>query len=235
MVSVCMATRNGEKYIAQQLNSILPQLASDDEIVITDDASTDRTAEIIRAYGDPRIVLHVNSVSRGISGTFEKSLRHCRGSYVFLADQDDQWIHGKVKVMTRHLERNDLVVSDCMLVDHLMKANGESFYTINRSGRGFLKNLIRNSYMGCCMAFRRSVLDKALPFPPDIPMHDYWIGLICELHFRVTFIPDVLIYHRRHFSNASTNGVRSTLAFSKRLMDRYRLIKNLMFRKSYAA
>src|SRR5690606_8496099 len=140
-----------------------------------------------------------------------------------------------VSVMKDHLANHDLVVSDCMLVDHHLNSRNGSFFRMNRSGRGLLRNLIRNSYMGCCMAFRRKVLEKALPFPADIPIHDYWIGLIGEMYFDVRFIPDVLIYHRRHAGNASTNGGRSHLAFSQKFLQRYRIIKNLILRKSYAA
>ena len=88
--------------------------------------------------------------------------------------------------------------------------------------------------MGCCMAFRRSVLDRALPFPNDIPLHDYWIGLVAEFYFKVKFIPDVLIYHRRHAANASTTGEISRQSFSRKMMNRYRIIKHLVFNKPYA-
>jgi hypothetical protein len=85
------------------------------------------------------------------------------------------------------------------------------------------------------MAFNRNVLNQALPFPKGIPMHDYWIGLIGELTFTVRFIPEVLVFHRRHSANASTTGDLSNKKLSTRFVDRYRIIKHLFLRKSYAA
>ena len=122
-----------------------------------------------------------------------------------------------------------MVVCDCQLVEQDLRVKVPSFFAVNRSGKGLLRNIIRNSYMGCCMAFNRRVLAKALPFPADVPMHDVWLGLIAELHFKVKFIPHALVYHRKHTSNATTTGLSSRFSLGKRLHDRYHLIKNLVF------
>lgn len=143
------------------------------------------------------------------------------GDFIFLADQDDIWSPRKIATMRAHLTTNDLVVCDCALVNEKMEIEQKSFFEFNGSGAGLVKNLIRNSYMGCCMAFRRSLLEKALPFPKNIPIHDYWIGLVAELHFKTLFIDEPLVWHRRHRANASTTGRRSQLPYSKRLSSRY--------------
>jgi glycosyltransferase involved in cell wall biosynthesis len=235
MISVCMATKNGANYIAEQLDSILPQLQPTDEVIITDDCSTDNTVSIVRAYRDHRILLLQNNFPSGIAKTFQVSLEASRGDYIFLADQDDVWVSTKVSAMARYLQTHDLVVSDCLLVDHALKIKRESFFSVNNSGRGLIKNIVKNSYMGCCMAFNRDLLIRALPFPKDIPLHDFWIGLIAELYFNVYFIPDVLVYHRRHFSNASSSGEISPFSLPRKVVNRYRMIKNLFLHKSYAA
>jgi hypothetical protein len=128
-----------------------------------------------------------------------------------------------------------MVISDCILVDHALRPTRDSFFVLNRSGKGLIKNIYRNSYMGCCMAFHRRVLARALPFPDDTPMHDFWLGLIGELYFKVCFIPEALIFHRRHSSNASTTGTRSRRHLRKKIQARYRIVKNLFFHKFYAA
>ncbi len=229
-----MATRNGEKYISQQLDSILSQLKPTDELIITDDCSGDGTVSIIRSFDDDRIRLTTNARPAGIAQTFQSSLMRCRGDYIFLADQDDVWLPQKVNVMLRHLSDHDLVISDCKVVDHQLVPKSRSFQALNNSGKGLIKNILRNSYMGCCMAFNRGLLKRALPIPTDIPLHDFWIGLIGELYFKVKFIPDILIYHRRHLTNASTNGSLSRASLSTKVLTRYRLIRNLLLHRSYA-
>ena len=89
--------------------------------------------------------------------------------------------------------------------------------------------------MGCCMAFHRKVLEKALPFPADIPMHDIWIGLVGEMYFKVSMISDKLVLHRRHTHNATTTGMPSRLTLSKQFVNRYKIVKNLILHQRYAA
>jgi glycosyltransferase involved in cell wall biosynthesis len=234
MISVCMATKDGARYLSEQLDSILQQLKPHDELVISDDASTDDTIAIIQSYKDHRIKLIRNHEPKGIPKNFEASLLVSRGDFIFLADQDDVWVPSKVSVMLKQLKHYDLVICDCIVVDHQLQTKTNSFFIHNKSGKGFIKNIFKNSYMGCCMAFSRSLLNRALPFPHDIPMHDFWIGLIGELYFKVCFTPESLVYHRRHASNASSTTDISTFRYAEKFSSRYRIIKNLFFHKVYA-
>jgi glycosyltransferase involved in cell wall biosynthesis len=229
-----MATKDGARYLAEQLDSILSQLTSNDELIISDDASTDDTISIIQSYNDIRIKLLCNHSSKGIPKNFEESLKASKGDFIFLTDQDDVWVSTKMETMLRQLAKYDLVISDCVIVDDQLKIKTDSFFSWNNSGKGLIKNIFRNSYMGCCMAFSRSVLNRALPFPKDIPMHDFWIGLIGELYFKVCFTPEILVYHRRHSGNASSTADASALNYSKKFSSRYRIVKNLFFHKVYA-
>ena len=88
-ISVCIATFNGEKFIQEQIQSILPQLGEDDEIVVSDDGSTDRTMEILELFKDKRIRLLVNEGKHGFIWNFENALRKAKGDVIFLCDQDD--------------------------------------------------------------------------------------------------------------------------------------------------
>jgi len=221
-----MSVKNGERYLREQVMSILPQLGATDELIVCNDGSADMSVKVLTSFQDPRIKI-IESREAGIVGSFELSLSHSNGELIFLADQDDIWSQEKVSLMKTFLETYDLVVCDCALIDENQHVKIDSFFEINRSGSGLMKNLIRNSYMGCCMAFRRNVLDRALPFPDGIAMHDYWIGLIAEMHFRTLFLPQALVWHRRHAANHSTTGRRSEQSYSKRISQRLHLLKNL--------
>ena len=235
MVSVCMGTKDGAAFIGEQLESILAQLNGNDEVIVADDCSSDDTLKVIRSFRDRRIrVLESPPSERGIARTFQASLMASRGEFIFLADQDDVWLPEKVGIMKAALAEYDLVVSDCQLVDDNLRIKSRSFYDRNRSGRGLFRNLVRNSYMGCCMAFTRKLMDRALPFPADVPIHDFWIGLIGELYFNVLFLPDVLVLHRRHGSNASTSGEASRRSINEKILYRYQVVKNLFIHKYYA-
>lgn len=234
MVSVCMATRNGAAFIKAQLASILAQLTPQDEVIISDDCSGDDTLTVIRSFQDSRIRLLESRPIKGITKNFEASIAASTGELIFLADQDDIWLKDRVDKMKQALQRYDLVMSDCRIVDNDLQIRGHSFYRQNKSGKGLLKNLFKNSYMGCCMAFRSNVKSRILPFPSDIPIHDVWIGLVAELYFKVHFMPEVLLLHRRHDSNASTTSASSRQFLSRKLFDRYYMVKNLILQRYYA-
>lgn len=208
MISVCMATYNGEKYIQDQINSILYQLGEDDELIISDDGSIDRTLEIIREIDDSRIKLVINSGKHGYTGNFYNSLKKANGDIIFLSDQDDVWMNNKVKTTIKELEKSDFTVSDAVEVDANLNVICESRFKKYRVKKGYLSNLIRCRYLGCCLAFRRNVLDVLFPVPSygnDFP-HDLWITLVAEKYFRTSIIDEPLIYYRRHGENASDGG-----------------------------
>lgn len=222
-----MAVKNGSRFLRMQVDSILPQLSAEDEIIISDDHSTDTTFEVANSYSDPRIRF-IKNPNVGLVSNFENSLSASRGELIFLADQDDIWQPNKIRQMLPHLKEYDLVVSDCDLVDDKLDSLHNSFFEINSSGTGLIKNLLRNSYMGCCMAFHRKILSKALPFPKGLYVHDAWIGLIGELYFTKTFISDKLVSHRKHNGNASFTGVKSGLSTVDKISYRLKLIKGLI-------
>ncbi|HEY0654965.1 MAG TPA: glycosyltransferase family 2 protein [Chryseosolibacter sp.] len=236
MISVCIATKNGSRYVGEQLGSILSQLGPDDEVIISDDASTDKTIENILSLADPRIRIleQPNQHSIGIVANFERCLRETKGDLIFLADQDDVWLPNKVKKLSKHLTEFDLVISDCRLVDQHLQPLQQKLTKRHKMQTGLVRNLIHNSYMGCCMALRRTVLMKSLPFPKDIPMHDIWIGLVAELYFRVALEREPLVLHRRHEHNATTTGLPSQLSMRVKFANRYRILKNLILHKIYA-
>lgn len=211
MISVCMTTYNGEKYIKEQLKSILAQITENDEVIIYDDNSKDSTIKIIRHFNDTRIKLYVNNHTVGYTKNFERSLKKASGDIIFLSDQDDIWINDKVSVSMNYLKKSDFVVSDSTIVDKDLNLIKESHFTVYNTKKGFITNLLFPRYVGACMAFKRDVLLKSLPFPENSKLiaHDYWICLIAEAHFRTSLIKKPLILYRRHQNNTSTGGNRS--------------------------
>lgn len=231
MISVCIATFNGQQFIKEQIESILPQLGIDDEIVLSDDGSTDSTVEIINSIADHRIHLYINSKRHGFVGNFENGLRNCKGDYIFLCDQDDVWNSNKVETVLRYLNKYDLVLHDADIVNEELQSSGKNYYSTLHHSEKFTVNLYKTRFLGCCMAFNRKVLDEIMPIPKNITGHDYWIGMYSLLHFNVYFSPEILIKYRRHGNNASTSSEKSSnTLFYKLITKRAFLLYNLFTR-----
>lgn len=212
MISVCIATYNGEKYIREQLLSILFQLESDDEIIISDDHSTDRTISIIKSLNDNRIKIFFN-LKKGYTNNFQNAIIHATGDHIFLSDQDDVWKKDKVKIIVGFLNDYDFVVSNAEVVDENLVPTGLTFFEMRGGSKnGFWSNLIKAKYLGCCMAFNKKILNRLLPFPEKVKLcpHDLWLSLISEFYYKTYVINEPLILYRRHSHNVSTGGAKST-------------------------
>lgn len=231
MISVCVATYNGEKYIKEQLESILKQLGSDDEVIISDDGSTDSTLEAINSLCEPRIHVYQNAGRHGVLHNFENALQQAAGDYIFLSDQDDLWIEGKVARCLREFQHYsvDLVLHNAKIVDVNNNIICNSFFKLRNSRPGFLVNLYKNSYMGCCMAFRREILAYVLPFP-QVAMHDLWIGLSVEKRGSVRLIEEPLILYRRHDQNVSSTGEKGKISCLGKLSYRANVLYEILKR-----
>lgn len=215
MISVCMATFNGEKYIKDQLLSILKQIGDKDEIIISDDLSNDKTIEIIESLKDDRIKIFFNK-DRGYTNNFQNALRFASGDLIFLSDQDDIWVDNKLKIMSELLLKYDFVVSDAKIVDSNLASLSSTYFELRGGGEnGFLNNLKKLKYIGCCMAFRKTVLKKVLPFPNNTTLcpHDFWIALISEFYYKTHVVKEPLLLYRRHGGNISAHKSVTTLIF----------------------
>jgi len=209
MISVCMATYNGEKYIAQQVKSILPQLGENDELVVSDDGSTDGTIKILENFNDSRIKIFHNDKEnkkehpfRAVTKNYENALNNSNGDYIFLSDQDDVWLPNKVKTMLPFLQKDCLVISDSWLAnDNLEKLGKSSEFKPYK--KGFLNNFGRTKNLGCSFAFTKKIKDYILPFPKGLIAHDFWIRVLSELKFNTVYIAEPLFYYRRHSDNLS--------------------------------
>ena len=232
-VSVALAAKDGAQFILAQVESVLLQLdeARGDELVISVDPSLDDTADIARRFSEKSpLVKYIDGPGRGVQANFEHALNACQGDYIFLCDQDDVWMPNKVEEVMKALEVDsaELVLHDAMVVDEGLKQLHASFFEQRGSKQGVWQNILKNSFMGCCMAFKKELLQTALPFPVKIPMHDQWLGLMATQQGTVSFLPQQLIKYRRHTNTATANehaGVWQMIAW------RYDIIRALQERK----
>ena len=222
-VSVALAAYNGQKYIADQMESILHQLNPTDELIVSLDFSTDQTEKIVleRAKNDSRVHV-IPGPNKGVIKNFENAIAYTQNDIIFLADQDDYWLPGKVKRVLKEFEDQSVqvVMHDASIVDEKMVIKEPSYFSYRHVKLGVRENMIRNSYIGCCMAFKSNLKERIIPFPKRIPMHDQWIGLIGELEGKNILIPEVYLLYRRHEDNKTDMkhaGIRQMIRWRKDL------------------
>ncbi len=215
-----MATFNGARFLEAQIDSILEQLEPFDELVVSDDGSTDATPEILARYGQRIRVVGMTGVG-GVVPNFERALSAARGDLIALSDQDDVWLAGRAALIRDRLRHSTLLMMNGVVVDEALTPTGRTVYELVGSHSGFLRTLLANSYVGCCMAFRCEVLDLSLPFPARIAAHDWFIALVAERLFDVERSDRPTMLYRRHGSNASTTGGRSGSGLWTKLASRW--------------
>ncbi|HEY6838480.1 MAG TPA: glycosyltransferase [Geobacteraceae bacterium] len=232
-LSVCMATRNGEKHLRRQLETILPQLDPGDEVVISDDSSTDATLDIIADFRDNRIRLFPGNSFFSPVFNFENALRMATGDVIALADQDDVWLDNKVAVIREKFRTPPHPVY-LVALDGWIAAEEEGdivggIFEQLKAGAGFFRNMFANRYQGCCLAFSRGLLDVALPFPRRIPMHDMWLGMVAEMFGETEFVAEKTIIYRKHA--ASLTDFRIRFAPRQQIVWRFLLLTALVRRR----
>lgn len=232
MISVCIATYNGECFIKEQIESILPQLGNGDEVIVSDAGSTDKTISIIEELNDNRIKLFkYNDVVKQskypvfekmdkIRGNFSNAMANANGEYIFLADQDDVWMPHKVNRCLEALKTYDCIVHDCEVWDG-EKILMPSFLDYMKPGSGIAGTLYKSPFMGCCMAFTRRILDNTLPMADIHIEHDTYIGLCAYKRGKVGIIREPLIMYRRHGGNASPCAEKSKNSLWVMFLRRY--------------
>ena len=216
-VSVVVCTYNGEKYLRDQLQSILDQTRPPDEIVISDDGSTDSTLEIIEEFasssGGPKPpVLRVETRAKplGVSGNFASALAKARWEFIALADQDDVWEPERLERGLAHFHDGVLLVhSDATLIDASGRPTGTLMSALRLTsserrnllgGRALTALLRRNVVTGATTMIRASLLEQALPIPEGW-VHDEWLALVAAAQGGVLFQEDPLIRYRQHENN----------------------------------
>lgn len=210
-VSVCMAVHNGEKYLREQLESIISQLAHDDEIIVIDDASKDGSAALIESYADPRIKLLRSPTNIGVNAAFEKAISHATQNTIVLADQDDVWPSGRLAKLVNSLSGESVtcVVGNQSAIDVHGRPIAHGFSPTSIEGyRKPMSDIFQifsghSPYYGCCMAFNAKLKALLLPFPSKMESHDLWIALCSAIVGRNASTTAVVTHRRVHGSNLS--------------------------------
>lgn len=236
MISVCLASYNGEKYIHQQVESILAQLSDVDELVISDDQSTDKTIDIIRSFQDKRIKLYIHDKKEEkviwdySTRNFENALIHAKGDIIFLSDQDDVFLPGKVEQMSRLLKNPfDLVICNCKICDSELNDSRNTYFEANVT-KSYFDAFTRFRMLGCCMAFRKELLQKSLPFPKTKVGHDLWLFLMAKHYGNIVYVNEPLHLFRRHEDSVTTCGNKSNYSFLFRVYYRLYIVKSFLSR-----
>jgi glycosyltransferase involved in cell wall biosynthesis len=239
MISVCIATYNGEKYIKLQLDSILSQLEKDDEIVIIDDASTDNTIEIINSFHDLRIKTYKNNINIGFVKSFEKALLISKGEIIFFSDQDDYWIDNRLKIMSNKLiDSSSLLLVSQFIPSEIQGNMSETPKVLSLETLASKFNLgsifFGNSlFFGSTMCIDRKLLNIALPFKYFVKAHDIHLAIIAILLKKYIVINDILTIRTITGNNLSnrnrsyTKKINSRFFYLCTLLDFY--IKKLIY------
>jgi glycosyltransferase involved in cell wall biosynthesis len=238
LVSVAIATYNGEMFLKKQIDSILSQTYKNIEIIVVDDCSSDRTIELLkefeRIYG---IKLYLNIKNLGFIKNFEKAVSLCSGDYIALSDQDDIWLPNKIETLVNEIGEYSLVCSDAKLIDNNENIIHNSF-TIY-SGRDIPSNNIfeylvfGNFVTGCTIMFDSKLVSKILPIPDIYPFHDWWFAIIASQSKGVKYIPDLLVKYRQHDNNVCGAGKKisissffNSILFKNKIIQEQNMLKN---------
>jgi len=214
-IDIVLAVYNGEVFLKEQINSIFNQTYQNFHLIIINDASTDKSKEIIQEYmkKHKNISYYENEKNLGHVKSFERGLSLSRANYIAFCDQDDIWHPEKLELQLNKIKEYDnipaLVHSDLEMIDE--KGN-----TINQSYFGFRgyefsdkkslnKIISQNGVMGNTILMNKELKKLVLPFPKYLVVHDYWIALVNELFGKRITIKKPLVKYRIHTNNASNN------------------------------
>lgn len=232
-VSIAMATYNGAQYLQEQLNSFKDQTRLPDELIITDDCSTDDTVKIIKDFALESpfpVVISVNKKNLGYAGNFNAALEKTTGDLVFLSDQDDIWFPEKLEYITNIAKESSdtlIIMNDTALTDELLNEVGlTKLQQIESAGM-----TTESFVMGCCCAIRRELLDICLPIPVGFKAHDNWLVGFADSLDSKKVDNKVLQYYRRHESNESQFIANRTIKITRKDI-LFESLKNIFDKKA---
>lgn len=228
LISVALATYNGEKYLSEMLDSIEAQDYPHLEVVIADDASTDSTPHLLEQRVWRRSCNRLQTSDRlGVIGNFGRAIDACSGDYVAFADQDDIWRQDKLSQMLTRMQTLEqqrgsdtplLVFSDLALIDEHRTHLADSFFTHAKKSPHCTRLgdfLVSNHVPGCAMLVNRALIQRAMPVPLTFDMHDWWFIMVAAAFGAIDYVDEPLIQYRQHTNN--TVGVRRRHSLAQRL------------------
>lgn len=204
MISIAMATYNGQYYVKDQIDSILRQTISDFELIISDDNSTDDTVSIIKSFTDKRIRFFSNTINVGFVKNFEKALSYCSGEYIAFSDQDDIWEENHLEILLNQIQGKALSCSNAELIDEFgTKKNVKMSDVLHLKKIPTSNNMLftlmnKNFVQGSTILFRSALLKKMLPIPSEIKYHDHWLALFAANNGGVSYTWKSTLLYRQH-------------------------------------
>lgn len=235
-ISVCLATYNGSRFIKKQLESILGQLSDDDEVIISDDGSTDATIDVINSLNDKRIKIFKHIKDKSISEkylpsfyyasyNFECAIKHSTGDVIYLSDQDDIWAKDRILHTLPYMKEFDLLMCNYSVIDANDNVVIPKYLGPHPIGKSLMYNLWKIPFRGCCMTLTREALLKTLPFPQNCINHDLWIGLyLVHKGYKCKFVDEPLHLYRDHNANVSSVVGKSPNSFWFKISYRLRFL-----------
>lgn len=229
-VSIVLPVYNGSLYLPHQLDSIIPMLGNNDEVVISYDKSIDNTLDIVKEYAkkDTRIKVFINEGKRGVWSNSINALKHVRGKFIFACDQDDEWFNNKIDVALTEFDNSEVlaVVHDGYVCDANLNIIPPTICKRCNTNDGLINNYIHNSITGCCLAYRKELVDVLLetPFIPDAA--DQWVGMCAIILGRLIINNSILIKHRIHEANYTPKNKRKLTTI---IHDRLSLLCNIIW------
>lgn len=212
-VSVVMAVYDGQRFLRDQVESVIGELLSGDELIVVDDASIDGSLALLQGIDSAALRIYRNPCNLGVIGSFERGLQLAAHEFIFLCDQDDIWLPGKRAAFVDAFERDPAVfavISDAQVIDAQGAVVAPSFMTTRGGFDGSVVATVwRNRYLGCAMALRRPLLAAALPIPRQAPMHDMWFGAMARMTGKVVYLPKPFLQYRRHAGNVTPSRRQS--------------------------
>jgi len=207
LVSIAMATYNGEKFLCEQLDSIYNQTYKNIEVVVCDDCSTDKTAEILEKYRQKYgLKYYINEKNLGYVKNFEKATSLCSGEFIAFSDQDDIWLPEKIEMLVNEIGDYSLVHTDSELINSnslsLDDTRNKRLFRENDSEPAINFGSINKkvSIQGCTCLFKREILKKVFPFKKN-KAHDVWVGIIALKMNGIKYIDESLVKYRLHGNN----------------------------------
>ena len=211
-VDILLATYNGEKYLREQIDSILNQTHTEFRLLISDDGSTDGTREILKEYKekDARIDVFFQENNLGVVKNFEFLLEKVEAKYYMFSDQDDIWKETKIEKSLNKIEEGfDLVYSDLEVVDENLNVTYSSYWKLKgiynkiKKYNNFESLYLNNFITGCTMISKKELINSFMPLPntSKFVLHDYWISLIISQNGKIAYIEEPLIKYRQHKNN----------------------------------
>ncbi|MFL5774041.1 MAG: glycosyltransferase family 2 protein [Flavisolibacter sp.] len=235
LISVVMTTYNGEKFLEQQLDSVLQQTYPNIELIVIDDRSTDSTYEILSRYAEryPKMKLYENEVNLGFIKNFERGCGLANGEWIALCDQDDYWHPDKLSKMAAAIGNAPMIYCNSLLCNENMESIG--VYISERAVFQPIKSPLQQAVFcriyGHASLITKALTRKATPFLDAIP-HDWWLSFVATLHGEIRYLDEPLVHYRQHASNlyGAVGGKRRKKSKEQKWQEKMKEIKKIRTR-----